>query len=104
MTRTTVKELMENKDFMEKAIAIKDSDEIENLFRENGVDAPMEEIAEELKDYAQSLNLETDELDASALEAVSGGRNNPVGEFIMQIIAVMYNCTIGVPTNTRITR
>ncbi len=97
----TIKALMENKEFMEKAIAIKDVDKLAKLFAENGVDAPMEEISAAIEEYVKTLDIDDAEFSEDELEAVSGGKSNVFAEFVFGCIAAVWNVSFGPLTGTK---
>ncbi len=85
-----MKELLQNDEFMAKLSAIEEKSEVQKLFKDNGVELTDEHI-EKLKS-----ELESDELDANALDAVSGGlydargRKRTWGQFFAYITTAMF--------------
>ena len=73
-TRESVIAVLSNEEFVENMKAVSSREELEELFRKNGVTGSMEEISEVVKEFAEAEGIiEADELDENALENVSGG-------------------------------
>lgn len=89
MENTTLVALMDNKDFVVKMLSQETPEDVQKLFCDNGVELTMDQIhalGRELDRMSQS----GDELDAEALEAVSGGVIDPATAWLIAkcVIAV----------------
>ena len=73
-TRDSVIAVLNNAQFVENMKTVSSREELEELFRKNGITSNMDEISEIVKEFAEAEGIiETDELDVKALDNVSGG-------------------------------